>query len=238
MTLAVQPDHTSSAFLGADQSMHWLLWQLADSSFPIGGFAHSSGLEAAWQQGEVRGRDGLLGYLEATLDQLGRGSVPLLTAAYDAPGRLAEWDQLCDAFTSNHVANRASRTQGRALVFAVRQALQTGNEDPRFRSLGTLEFGHFAPVFGWILGDLGIPREAGVRLFIFMQIRGLLGAAVRLNIVGPMEAQALLHAIGPRAESTSAECEQLPIEALSQAAPLLDLWQGSQDRLYSRLFQS
>ena len=32
---------------------------------------------------------------------------------------LAEFDQLCDAFTTNHVANRASRAQGRALLSAV-----------------------------------------------------------------------------------------------------------------------
>jgi urease accessory protein len=32
----------------------WLLWQLADSAFPTGGFAHSGGLEAAWQHGEIR----------------------------------------------------------------------------------------------------------------------------------------------------------------------------------------
>ena len=31
----------------------WLFWQLADSAFPTGGFAHSWGLEAAWQSGEV-----------------------------------------------------------------------------------------------------------------------------------------------------------------------------------------
>ena len=34
----------------------WLLWQLADSAFPTGGFAHSGGLEAAWQNGEVSNR--------------------------------------------------------------------------------------------------------------------------------------------------------------------------------------
>ena len=33
----------------------WLTWQVVDSAFPTGAFAHSYGLEAAWQQGEVDG---------------------------------------------------------------------------------------------------------------------------------------------------------------------------------------
>jgi hypothetical protein len=28
-------------------------WQIVDSAFPTGAFAHSFGLEAAWQQGEM-----------------------------------------------------------------------------------------------------------------------------------------------------------------------------------------
>ena len=36
-----------------------LVWQLVDSAFPTGAFAHSLGLEAAWHHGEVASRDDL-----------------------------------------------------------------------------------------------------------------------------------------------------------------------------------
>src|SRR4029434_10204435 len=104
---------------GALPSDTWLLWQLADSAFPTGGFAHSGGLEAAWQHGEVRNRGELRGWLETSLQQIARASVPFVNAAHSEPERLEELDQICDAFTSNHVANRASRLQGRAFLAAV-----------------------------------------------------------------------------------------------------------------------
>jgi urease accessory protein len=77
-----------------------------------------------------------------------------------------------------------------------------------------------------------------VRLFFFHHLRGLLAAAVRLNIVGPMEAQTLQHRLTPQAEAILCRSESLTLDDLAQPAPLLDLWQGAQDRLYSRLFQS
>ena len=87
----------------------FLLWQLADSAFPTGGFAHSGGLEAAWQHDEVRTRSELASFLEAALQQMGWNALPLVRAAHAEPERLDELDELCEAFTSNHVANRASR---------------------------------------------------------------------------------------------------------------------------------
>ena len=42
----------------------FLLLQLADSAFPTGGFAHSGGLEAAYQLGEIDGPEGLAKRLE------------------------------------------------------------------------------------------------------------------------------------------------------------------------------
>ena len=88
------------------------------------------------------------------------------------------------------------------------------------------------------MSSLGLPRETTLRLFFFNHLRGLLAAAVRLNVLGPMEAQAMQHRLSPRAEGILHHCETLTLDDLAQTSPLLDLWQGAQDRLYSRLFQS
>jgi urease accessory protein len=224
--------HSASPRLGGKND--WLIWQLIDSAFPTGGFAHSSGLEAAWQHGEVRGRAELLSFVEANLDQLGHASLPFVLAAFDAPEKLGEIDSLCDAFTSNHVANRASRAQGRAFLTAVERIF-----DSKFKIQNSkLSCAHYAPVFGACLRRLEISRDTAGRIFFFNHLRSTLAAAVRLNITGPMEAQMLQHRLATKAEAVLKTCESLTLDDIAQTSPLLDVWQGAQDRLYSRLFQS
>jgi urease accessory protein len=212
----------------------WLLLQLADSAFPTGGFVHSNGLEAAAQQGEVRGRAELLGFAEASLQQAGHASLPFAMAAFDTPGAVGEMDDHCEAFTSNHVANRGSRAQGRAFLAGAERIFE-----PEIGArMGSLEFAHFAPVFGACLRRLEVARETTARIYLFHHLRSILAAAVRLNLAGPMEAQTLLRKLSPRAEAIRQACDQLTPDQAAQTSPLLDLWQGAQDRLYSRLFQS
>ena len=218
----------------------WWVWQWIDSSFPTGGFAHSGGMEAAWQHGVVRSREDCRAYLSASLDQAGHAALPWVTAAHREPQRLLEWDEWCDAFTSNHVANRASRAQGRAL-WAV--ALKTFGEErlqplPHSAAVTREAAGHYAPRFGAILGALGLRVRRAQRLFLFGHLRGLLAAAVRLGILGPMEAQAMQFQLSQRGESVLDRCAHLEPDDATQTQPLHDLWQGAQDRLYSRLFQS
>src|SRR5690348_1024477 len=161
---------------GASSEGNWLIWQLADSAFPTGGFAHSLGLEAAWQLGEVRSSEDLVQFVRTHLSQSGRSSLPFVNEAFHEAKPFAYLDRMCDAFLSNHVANRASRAQGQAFLFTAAQAFDSDLlKDFRESVLREKLPGHFAPVFGTVLRLLKITHTMCVRLFLFMSLRGLLG---------------------------------------------------------------
>ena len=210
--------------------MSWLIWQLVDSAFPAGGFAHSFGLEAAWQQGDVDAAS-LPAFVRDAIAQAGHSGLPFVLAAHDDPRSLALIDDRCDAFLRNPVANRASRVQGRAWAGTVARSFPPVD----VRAVG---FRHFAPVFGATLQPLGVGRDEAARMFLFGVARGTLSAAVRLGIAGTNEAQRVLAERGEDLDEVIRRCGDLVINDAAQTSPLIDLWQASHERLYSRLFQS
>jgi urease accessory protein len=215
----------------------WLLWQLADSAFPAGGFAHSGGLEAAWRLGEVRTRKQLDEFIQSSLVQCGYGALPLLGQTHRDPACLVEVDALAEAFLTNPVANRASRAQGRAFLAASERAFAC---DAVSRIRKQIQddsiMGHFAPGFGVVMRLLEISIENAQRLFLFLVLRGGVTGAVRLGILGPLEAQALQFRLAPCAEDVLRRCGHLPLSALAQTAPVLDLlhaWRHAEHREHS-----
>ena len=214
----------------------WIVLQLADSAFPTGGFAHSAGLEALLQTGELASVEK---FCCEHIDQLANGSLPIVGAAYDAPARLGELDAFTRATLWSHVATRASRTQGRALLDVAARSF--GHEilvEARARLSRTELDGHLAPMFGFVTRALGVARDEALATFLHLGVRGALSAAVRLGCIGPSEGQALHHRLHPALESALAHARTLRVEDVAQTAPIIELVQATQDRLYSRLFQS
>jgi urease accessory protein len=217
----------------------WTLWQLIDSAFPTGGFAHSNGLEATWQQGEIGDTDSLTAFLRASIHQAATAAMPLVIATLRKPADFGELDALYDATVTNHIANRASRAQGRALLLAASGTFAKSNltkleQDVRSSHLPS----HLAPVFGVIAASLGISEETTAQAFLFILLRGSISAAVRLGIIGPMEAQRVQTELSEEFPIAIARSIDVDPAAVVQTAPLTDLLQANQGRLYSRLFQS
>jgi urease accessory protein len=208
----------------------WRLLQLADSAFPAGGFAHSAGLEAALRLGELAS---LEAFVRQTIWQAAHGPLVLLRGAWS--GGLGVWDRRAEVFLTSHVANRASRAQGRAFAAAAARAFpETSAIDGAIRA-GEAR-GHQAPVTGAVARALGLGEEEAQAVFLHSVVRGVLSAAVRLGRIGPLEAQNLQGRLAASCEEALAASRQ--VAEPTQTAPLLELVGARHDELYSRLFQS
>jgi urease accessory protein len=207
--------------------MRWIVLQLADSAFPAGAFAHSMGLEAAIGLGLVRGAGAVTRFAEQALWQAGTGGLPLVRAAHADPSRLAELDAIADSFLTSHVANRASRTQGRALAQACAASFGVA-----------MRRAHLAPVFGALAAELGVSLDEASTLWLHGASRTVLSAAVRLGALGPHEAQGVQRTLAPVCDRVLDACVSLGPEELAVTAPIAELAGAMHDTLYSRLFQS
>jgi urease accessory protein len=216
----------------------WRTLQIADSAFPAGGFAHSGGLEAANAGGAVTAAT-LDSCIRAHLWNVGHGSLPFVSAAHGRPAAVWDLDALADAHLTNHVANRGSRTQGRAFVATsvrVFDAAALGAIADRARSREVAA--HLAPVFGAVLAALDVERDDALALYLLLALRGVTSAAVRLGLIGSHEAQRVQSRHATTLDAVLAECESLTADEVASTSPVFDVFAATHDRLYARLFQS
>ncbi|MEK0444963.1 MAG: hypothetical protein RLZZ399_284 [Verrucomicrobiota bacterium] len=207
-----------------------MVLQMSDSAFPTGGFAHSGGLEAMVQAGRVRGAHDLEWYCRLQLEQVCTGALPFVRDVWREPSRVRELDDLWDAMLTNSVANRASRAQGGAMRLAVERVF--GIALPKGGAA------HLAPVSGWVFRELGIGLREAQEVFVYQSIRACVSAGIRLGVSGPLEGQAIQWRVLSVAGTFIEQHGGLRSEEAYQSAPLVDVFQGMQDRLYSRLFQT
>ncbi|XP_013414784.1 urease accessory protein F-like [Lingula anatina] len=221
------------------------LLQISDSAFPTGGFSHSLGLEAAvkFRLVEAGNLDVLEQFTVAVLENTGSFSLPFVTEAYESSGNFMELKKLsdmCDACTSNHVAKRASTRQGRSLLSTSARTFK--NELlQHFQEFSEAQADfqiHYPVMFGHLCRILGVDLSQCQTAFMFGSLRTLLASAVRLDVVGALEAQALQNKMQSFIPDIISKYRSRKAEEACVSFPLPEVLQNSQDTLFSKLFYS
>ncbi|KAI1340986.1 UreF-domain-containing protein [Xylariaceae sp. FL0016] len=99
---------------------------------------------------------------------------------------------------------------------------------------------HLAPLFGAIAHHLGLGAAQTAYVFMLSHVKALVSAAVRASMFGPYMAQKILaggEMQGLIGEMVAREWETA-VEDAAQSVPVMDLWIGRHEVLYSRIFNS
>lgn len=215
--------------------------QFADSFFPGGGVALSWGLEQLRTDRELASADDLAGFVEGQITRRWAAfDAPALSAAWHAAGNLArlqEIDALLEAMTLAQELRDGSRRAGGALLNV--HSRLGGATAQQFRAL-VLESktpGHLAVVQGLVWRDADVPEAACRAMSAHLLATGLVSAALRLGLIGHLQAQAALNQVRP----ITARLLEQPVPALEHIAaftPATDVAAMRHEMADSRMFSN
>ena len=218
--------------------------RFVDSFFPSGGYAYSSGLEAAVQGGAVRTSDDLSAYVSDLLRHgLGRRESMAVALAHDAvtTGKLRialDADRELDAMKIGRESREAGRQMGRQVI---RIAAEQMNDHAILRDYHAAVEAertpcHLAVSLGLVLALSGWSREVAVAAYLYQTATGLMSAALKLLPIGQREGQRLLDGWMPLIAELSKQAQ--PETTMTSWSPIQDIYAMRHSRLTSRLFRS
>lgn len=218
--------------------------QFIDSFFPSGGYAFSSGLEAAVQGGAVRNAEDLSRYVEDFLrgGMSAREAVAVgvaqQAAVKSALSLALDVDRELEAMKAVQESRLASRQMGRQVIRIASEQVKSPPilRDYRAAMESDRTPGHLPVSLGLTLGTFGWTRADAVAAYLYQTAAGLVSGALKLLPIGQREGQQLLERWLPLIDELSRAVETKT--EMTSWAPVQEIYAMRHRRLTMRLFRS
>ena len=217
---------------------------MIDTFFPSGGFAFSSGLEAAVQEGNVRTSEDLNRYVADYLWWgMGKCEAVALAQAHMASSKgqveaIIKIDKALESMKLCQETRAASRQMGRSVIQntvhleerqeilpTYQEAIKTGHSP-----------GHLAVTLGVHFQSVGWSQQQAIAGFLYQSGIGFVSASYKLLPIGQREGQRLLATWTPlMVELSQTITAHTPMMAW---APIQEIYAMRHSQLTTRIFRS
>ncbi|MCW3092653.1 MAG: Urease accessory protein ureF [Ferruginibacter sp.] len=221
------------------------LLQLSDPALPVGGYAHSNGLETYVQQGVVHNKDTACRFVTEMLTRsLQFTDAAFVSLAMDAAAAedfqiIIALDEECSAVKLPKEIRQASQKLGIRLIKIFQPVIKNALADWYRKAIeGKMATGHYCIAFGLYAQALGLSKKDALTGFYYNAAAGMVTNSVKLVPLGQQEGQEILFSVQPLiaqlVENTLIPNRNL----LGLCCTGFDIRCMQHEQLYSRLYMS
>ena len=221
------------------------LLQLSDPTLPIGGYAHSAGLETYVQAGVVRDRKSATGFITQMLTQnLHYTDAAFMSLAYDVVQQgsldeLVSLDAECTAVKLPKEMRQASQKLGIRLMKIFQPLCENALANQYREAVQTQQAtGHYCLAFGLYASVLQIQKVDALTGFYYNAAVGMVTNSVKLIPLGQQDGQGILFSLHTLIQQLAKKTMQPDRDLIGLCCPGFDIRSMQHERLYSRLYMS
>ena len=229
-----------------DINSQFLLLQLNDAYFPIGGYSHSYGLETYIQNGDVHDTETAAEFILKKLKyNLCYNELAFVKHAWECANagdleKLKELDEIADAGKTPKEIREASQKLGSRFVKTV-QNMDPDFLKPIFEEYVDARKGeptHHAVAYGVLCAAGGIPVKDAMECFLYNNTSNLVVTSVKTIPLSQTYGQKILIGLYDTFGEIIERAMNISWEEIGLASPGFDLRCMQHEVLYSRLYMS
>lgn len=162
-----------------------------------------------------------------------------------AQGRalLAMWER---SLKSHVVPSKSNALRARAALEDFSRLIKEADSETAMsiehNSFHLGPYGHLPPLFGDLCAAMGLALRETLYLYLLNHAKTLLSAGIRASVFGPYQSQGILISAWLRSSLEGHVRAELgsprTTQDAAQSVPVLDIWGGRHEILYSRIFNS